>query len=251
MSREDSPRVATQWLVLAVLVGLVVAGLGFFAFALVDKNRTDAVTDEVAEVAQTRQDLRDLAAEFVRELHTYGPDDLEGERLAGYDARVSALMTAKFRAAFQQSLPITETTVAQFSTRSAADTTASGVAVLNDDTAEVLVGGWVLLAYQHPTSPEKEVVGDQQSVRYRVILQQVEGEWLVDRLCNIEDVSGANCLGEDAAPQGTPSDLPTEGGGTPTEPTSPSGSEEDQGSGESDDSGETDPAAPNTTEEAP
>lgn len=220
MKNDNTSRIAPLWYLVVLLAVLAVACLGFVAWAGYDKWRTGAVTDEVSAEAAERDQVQELASQFVKEFHTYGPDDLEGNQLVGYDDRVSPLMTAKFQAAFEQGLAVNAGAVAQLSTRSAGDATAAGVASIDDDSAEVLVGGWVLLAYQHPDDPDEDVVGDRESVRYRVVLRQIEGDWLVDRLCNIDQAGqDAQCLGDDAVTEPPTGEVPDEGATeTPAEP---------------------------------
>ncbi|QYJ03852.1 hypothetical protein KUV85_16250 [Nocardioides panacisoli] len=195
MSGPAARRVAPLWWVLSTLVFLVVACLVFVGWVYLDRAgeggigaRTEALRADTVDAAQVRSDARQRATEFVEEFFTYGPDDLDDQgSLAGFKDRIRPLMSAKFRTALDQRLLQIEGIVAQYEVRSAGTVQGVGVASFDEDSAEVLVGGWGTQAYPNPEKESEEIKGDRLPFRFEVSLVRVDGEWLVDNLDSFDD----------------------------------------------------------------
>ena len=167
----------------AVLLGALAVALvvcGTFALHLGSSRQvwpfaggTDqAQTDREAVMAQTQQ--------FVLRLNTYGPSMLDAQgRMPGYRSRVKAVITPKFAVSFDQSVAIAEQSVKNYGLHRTCAVFATGVEVLDSDTAQVLVAG--SFSQTARTQHGKEVpTGEPAPFRLRVSLDKIDGQWLVD-----------------------------------------------------------------------
>ncbi len=229
MTGEDTSRPGLRrWLILALLLGLTVGSLGFVGWAwgarTDEANPVDAaeqLREDAGDPRATRAELRDLAETFVEDFYTYRPDDVVEGKLPEYEERLTAMMSAKFRSAFEDNLPLVEGVASQSGVGSTADAQASGVVTADVDSAEVLVGGWVQFTYANPDEQEERIEGDRQPVRYRVLMVRVDGRWLVDNLDSVDDsLPGLADEPTDGvpAPGATPSGAAPDEGTAPTAP---------------------------------
>ena len=168
----------------AVLLGLLAVALvvaGATAFHLGSSRHvwpfaggpTDRVdTDREAVMAQTQQ--------FVLRLNTYGPSMLDGQgRMPSYRSRVKEVITPSFAVSFDQSVAVAEQSVKNYGLHRTCAVFATGVELLDSDTAQVLVAG--SFSQTARDGAGKEVpTGEPAPFRLRVSLDKIDGHWLVD-----------------------------------------------------------------------
>ena len=165
---------------LAVLaVALVVSGalalhLGssrhVWPFAEGATDRSQA--DREAVLGQTQQ--------FVLRLNTYGPAQLDSQgRMPAYRRQVKEVITPKFAVSFDQSVAVAEQSVKNYGLHRTCAVFATGVEVLDADSAQVLVAG--SFSQTARDRKGKEVpTGEPAPFRLRVSLDKIDGRWLVD-----------------------------------------------------------------------
>ncbi len=129
----------------AVLLGVLAVALvvsGAFAVHLGSSRHVwpfpagadPAQTDREAVMAQTQQ--------FVLRLNTYGPSMLDAQgQMPEYRSRVKAVITPKFAVSFDQSVAIAEQSVKNYGLHRTCAVFATGVELLDSDSAQVLVAG--------------------------------------------------------------------------------------------------------------
>lgn len=181
----------TLAVVLAVTRGAPAVGLDS------DRDKDQAARESVMN--QTRQ--------FVLRINTYGPDDLDADKLMpDYRDSVSEVMTAKFAADFEKNgLSIAEESVAQAGVGRTAEVYAVGVSSIDADSAVALIAGASVTSYPDPKDATKRVKDTPRQFRWRVDLDKVDGTWLVDDYTPVVDADS----GSSEAPSGLPSGLPT------------------------------------------
>lgn len=228
---------ALRWAVLAVLLGLLVAGLGVSALVVFGNgagpglgNRVSSVFDPPKDPSRDREEVLAASRTFVQRFNTYGPDLLEesGE-MPDYRA-VGDLMTAKFRKAFDENLAIAEKAVAQTGIDRVATVYGVGISAIDADSATVLVGAEVVSSYPSSDNPDERIDFEPQRFRYQVSLVRIDGTWVVDDLDDVDDglpsfanSASQNTVPDDGqspsgAPSGTPSSsATTDPSGTATE----------------------------------
>ena len=179
--QSGAPR-ATRFraVLLGVLaVALVVAGATAFhlgssrhgwPFAGGPADRVE--TDREAVMAQTQQ--------FVLRLNTYGPGllDAQGE-MPDYRRQVKAVITPKFAVSFDQSVAVAEQSVKNYGLRRTCAVFATGVELLDSDSAQVLVAGSFSQTARNKSGKEVPT-GEPAPFRLRVSLDKIDGRWLVD-----------------------------------------------------------------------
>lgn len=201
-------------LVLAgVLTLLLVAGLVLVAVVVLTRSSSadGNLAERVANVAQGRNEIQDerervmdVASQFMLRVNTYGPDLLDDDgQMPEYRDLVSELITAKFRADFEEQVGTAEQTVAQAGLGRSSEVYAVGVSTLDSDSATALVAGQFTNSFPQDRDQER-VDGAPAQFRVRVELVQVGGEWQVDAFA---PVTGPATNPTD--PSGDPS---TEGG---------------------------------------
>jgi len=169
-----------------VLLGVLVAALVASTITAVvlwshRRGHADAVqTQREAVMAQTQQ--------FVLRANTYGPSLLDARgRMPSYRSRVEAVITPKLAASFDQGAAGTEQTVQRYRVTRSCAVFATGVEVIDSDSAEVLVAGSI-----SETRPGKNgrptPTGEPAPFRLRVSLDKIGGSWLVD---SYQPVTGA------------------------------------------------------------
>ena len=175
---------------LVVLVLLLVASVVVFVVLL--SSRTPAgegTVDRVGgllsgedAIAEEREAVLSVASQFMLRVTTYGPDDLaEDGTMPDYRERVGELITPSFRADFEKEVGTAEQTVAQAALGRACEVYASGVSVMDADSATALVAGIFTNSYPGTGQrADERVETPPASFRVRVTLVKVAGEWLVD-----------------------------------------------------------------------
>jgi hypothetical protein len=131
-----------------------------------------AQADREAVMAQTQQ--------FVLRLNTYGPSMLDSHgQMPGYRSRVKAVITPKFAVSFDQSVAVAEQSVKTYGLQRTCAVFATGVELLDSDTAQVLVAGSFSQTARNRKGKEVPT-GEPAPYRLRVSLDKIDGQWLVD-----------------------------------------------------------------------
>ena len=123
-------------LAVATFVGLAVTGASSPA-GIVDGDDGEREDDEA-----DRQAVMSRAQQFILRVNTYGPELLAGDgTMPEYRESVREVITDKFAASFDESVPAAESTVAQAGFSRTAEVFGSGVSVIDADSATALVAG--------------------------------------------------------------------------------------------------------------
>jgi Mce-associated membrane protein len=154
-----------------------------------------------------RQAVMSQAQQFILRVNTYGPDLLaEDGTMPDYREKVREVITDKFAASFEESVPAAESTVAQAGFSRVAEVFGAGVSVIDSDSATALVAGSFTNSY--PVDPE-DLEGERKDdlplpFRVRIELVKVGGEWLVDGFTPVtgedEQPGDASTPSEEATP---------------------------------------------------
>jgi hypothetical protein len=188
--RRDDPRpVHTsrgRWIVLAVLLALIVASLGYLGVRIGQgegglANRfSQAFHPTQSALAADRDAAMSQARQFALRVNTYGPDLLQGKAMPAYRAQVEPVITDKLKADFDQSATLADATVAANGLKRTCDVYATGVAAIDADTATVLVAGDFTFSYPKRPGSKQYVRAADELFRWEVQLDKVDGTWLVD-----------------------------------------------------------------------
>ncbi len=219
MTGDHGGRFSWQWLLVGLLFVVSLACLIWTGVIVTTRGTGDDPLDKLSSIreepntapAADREQLLALGRDFVVRFNTYGPDMLdEDDHLPDY-ASLTDLMSAKFGDVFERNVGYAEQTVAQTGVGRSAEVHAVGVASLDADSAELLVAGTVQFSYPNPKDEEEPILFEPQRFRYRLSAVQIDGEWVVDDLDDIDD--GLPSLAEANPSEGqtdVPSELPTE-----------------------------------------
>lgn len=162
MTQQHPPRLspALRRAMAAVLVVLLVAGVGFGLFFL---DRRQAAEEQLA----VRAEVADVAERFTAQVNNYDAGSVDD-----YQQRVGELLSTKFRAEFEEAMTEIVASVEEAEMDSRGTVLASGVATVDQDSARVLV----------VADAEVSTVFDsrQRHFRWEVSLVKVDGQWLVD-----------------------------------------------------------------------
>jgi hypothetical protein len=169
------PRAALFRLVLLMaLVVALVAALASIAVLKSHRNGTANAlqADREAAMATTQQ--------FVLRVNTYGPSMLNSQgQMPTYRARVKAVITPKFAASFDQSVPVAEESVKSYGLQRSCAVFSTGVEVIDSDSAQVLVAGTISQTARNSHGKQAST-GEPAPFRLRVSLDKIAGRWLVD-----------------------------------------------------------------------
>lgn len=165
-----------RWGTLIVLVALFVASLGVLGWHF-----TRGDDDGADSLASNRESAMAAADKFMVTVNTYGPDMLgkDGKTMPSYRSAVEKLLTAKYVTEFDQNVPYAEATVAGNKAGRSAKVFQTGVAAIDEDTADVLVAGQLTVTLPQKGS-KKPVVAGREMFRVNVDLVKTHGRWLVD-----------------------------------------------------------------------
>jgi Mce-associated membrane protein len=179
------PRAALFRLVLLGVLVVVLVGSLVTAGVLAAQRRggTDQTqSDREAVMAQTQQ--------FVMRLNTYGPDLLDGSgQMPLYRKRVKAVITPKFAVSFDKSVTIAEQSVKDYGLARTCAVYATGVEVIDSDSAQVLVAGSFSQTVRNK-SGKRVSAGAPVPYRLRVSLDKIDGRWLVDDYAGVSAGGG-------------------------------------------------------------
>jgi Mce-associated membrane protein len=171
----SSPRSAVFRLVLlGVLVLGLVASLVWVGVLASHRNgpADEVQADREAAMATTEQ--------FVKRVNTYGPSLLDAQgQMPTYRSLVKAVITPKFAASFDQTVPVAEQSVKNYGIDRTCAVFATGVEVIDSDSAQVLVAGSISQTVKNK-SGKRVSAGEPAPFRLRVSLDKIDGTWLVD-----------------------------------------------------------------------
>jgi hypothetical protein len=181
-SHDRTQSVTFRRALLGVLVVAMLATAGVLVWLLADR-RGDAEDRQAAReqvMAQTEQ--------FMLRMGTFGPDLLDEQgAMPEYRERVKEVITPKFGTSFDEEAATAEQLVAQASVAREADVFATGVSVIDADSATALVAGSFTDSY--PQGKEGEVVESEPvPFRIEVTLVRSDGTWLVDNFTPVTGV---------------------------------------------------------------
>lgn len=161
--------------VLGIVLALaLVASAGVFGWALAQ--RRGEARDEQAQ----RELVMAQAEQFMLRVNTYGPELLEGEQMPEYRASVSAVITSKFDTDFLKNVPANEQVVSQSGLSRTCTVYATGVSVIDEDSATALVAGAFVNSYPESPGSTTQVATEPAPFRVEVKLVRTDGTWLVD-----------------------------------------------------------------------
>ena len=200
---------------LVLLIVLVVVSLAAAGFLGVQVARDGGGTVSQAQ----RDEVMSVARRFMLAINSYGPALLDDKgQMPQYRSDVTALITPKFQASFDQSVTIAEQTAKAGLTRTA-DVFATGVADLDQDSATVLVAGSFTNSYKNKRG---KVVDDEPApFRVAVSVVKIDGKWIVD---DFTPVTGVGDDGSGGTGGGTTPSTPATDGASPSAPASSQGS---------------------------
>jgi hypothetical protein len=159
---------------LAVLVVALVASLAWVA--VLKSHRTG----DAAAVQSEREAVMSTTQQFVMRVNTYGPSLLDAQgRMPAYRSRVEAVITPKFAASFEQTVPVAEQSVKNYGIDRTCAVYSTGVEVIDSDSAQVLVAGSISQTARNRKGKQVST-GEPAPFRLRVSLDKVDGRWLVD-----------------------------------------------------------------------
>jgi Mce-associated membrane protein len=163
---------------LGVLVVALLASAGVLIWLLADRGEADDLQAQRETVmAQTEQ--------FMLRTGTFGPDMLDDDNgMPEYRARVKEVITPKFATSFDKQAVAAEQLVAQGGVSREAEVFATGVSVMDEDSATALVAGSFTDSFPQGKSGET-VPAEPVPFRIEVELVKTGGEWLVDNFTPI------------------------------------------------------------------
>ena len=161
-----------------VLLGVLAVALvaAVVSAVVLKSHRTGAAdalqADREAAMATTQQ--------FVMRVNTYGPSLLDSNgQMPTYRSRVKAVITPKFAASFDQSVPVAEQSVKNYGLSRTCAVFSTGVEVIDSDSAQVLVAGTISQTVRNHHG-KQVAAGEPAPFRLRVSLDKIDGNWLVD-----------------------------------------------------------------------
>jgi Mce-associated membrane protein len=168
----------------AVLLGLLAAAVvvsGVSAFHLGSTRHVWPFTGGAADRTQAdREAVMGQTQQFVLRLNTYGPALLDSQgRMPDYRRRVKEVITPKFAVSFDQSVAVAEQSVKNYGLHRTCAVFATGVELLDSDSAQVLVAGSFSQTARDRKGTEVPT-GEPAPFRLRVSLDRIDGQWLVD-----------------------------------------------------------------------
>jgi hypothetical protein len=178
----EAPHQATRFR--AVLLGVLALALvvsGGLALHLGSSRHVRPFSGARADQAQAdREAVMAQTQQFVLRLNTYGPSMLDSHgQMPGYRSRVKAVITPKFAVSFDQSVAVAEQSVKTYGLQRTCAVFATGVELLDSDTAQVLVAGSFSQTARNRKGKEVPT-GEPAPYRLRVSLDKIDGQWLVD-----------------------------------------------------------------------
>jgi Mce-associated membrane protein len=159
---------------LGVLVVALLASAGVLIWLLADRRgeADEQQAEREAVMAQTEQ--------FMLRTGTFGPDMLDDKQgMPEYRQQVKEVITPKFETSFDKEVVAAEQLVAQSGVSREADIFATGVSVMDEDSATALIAGSFTDSFPQGKNGES-VAADPVPFRMEVDLVKTGGEWLID-----------------------------------------------------------------------
>jgi hypothetical protein len=184
-SDAPAPRAALFRLVLLALLALaLVATVVWIPILLAHRQVTvfghTLGTDDAAAVQADREAAMAATQQFVLRVNTYGPKLLDSQgQMPAYRSRVKQVITPKFAVSFDKSVSVAEASVKSYGLDRTCAVYATGVEVIDSDSAQVLVAGSISQTVLNRKG-KRVSTGEPSPFRLRVSLDQVDGSWLVD-----------------------------------------------------------------------
>jgi hypothetical protein len=137
-------------------------------------------SDDASAVQADREAAMAATQQFVMRVNTYGPKLLDSQgRMPAYRSRVKAVITPKFAVSFDKSVSIAEKSVKIYGLDRTCAVSATGVEVIDSDSAQVLVAGTISQTVLDRKG-KRVSAGEPAPFRLRVSLDKIDGTWLVD-----------------------------------------------------------------------
>jgi hypothetical protein len=181
----SAPRAALFRLVLLALLVLgLVATLVWIPVLLahrqVDVLGTTLGNDDAAAVQADREAAMAATQQFVLRVNTYGPKLLDSDgQMPEYRSLVKQVITPKFAVSFDKSVSVAEQSVKSYGLDRTCAVFATGVEVIDTDSAQVLVAGSISQTVLNRKG-KRVSAGEPSPFRLRVSLDKIDGRWLVD-----------------------------------------------------------------------
>lgn len=157
-----------------VLVLLLLASAGTLVWLVADRR------GEADEVQAEREAVMAQTEQFMLRLGTFGPDLLDEQGgMPDYRERIKEVITPNFATSFDKEAVTAEQLVAQGQVSRDAEVFATGVAVIDADSATALVAGSFTDTYPQGKDGER-LPAQPVPFRIEVSLVKTGGEWLVD-----------------------------------------------------------------------
>jgi hypothetical protein len=180
-----APRAALFRLVLFVLLALALVA-SIVAVPVLLAHRQVTVfgatfgTDDAAVVQADREAAMAETEQFVLRVNTYGPRLLDSQgQMPAYRSRVKGVITPKFAVSFDKNVSVAEKSVKTYGLDRTCAVFATGVEVIDSDSAQVLVAGSISQTVLNRKG-KRVSTGEPSPFRLRVSLDKIDGRWLVD-----------------------------------------------------------------------
>lgn len=199
---------AIRWGVLAVLVVLILASLGYLGARVARDGhgsgwgRVSSAFSADDSLQGERDAAMSQARQFALRVNTYGSDLLDAKtgQMPKYRQQVEAVVTAKFRTDFEKNgVPLAEASVAQTGLKRTALVYSTGVAAIDTDTATVLVAGSFTNSYPKKKGSSEYVAATPEPYRFEVSMVKTDGTWLVDDFSAVESAAANGATGAPSA----------------------------------------------------
>lgn len=182
---HGAPRAALFRLILLALLALaLVASLVAIPALLAHRQVTvfgaRFGTDDASVVQADREAAMAATEQFVLRVNTYGPRLLDSQgQMPAYRSRVKGVITPKFAVSFDKSVSVAEESVKTYGLDRTCAVFATGVEVIDSDSAQVLVAGSISQTVLNRKG-KRVSAGEPSPFRLRVSLDKIDGRWLVD-----------------------------------------------------------------------
>ena len=173
-------RLALLGVLLLALVAAIVSIPVLLAHRQVTAFGTTLGTDDASAVQSDREAAMASTEQFVLRVNTYGPKLLDADgQMPAYRSRVKAVITPKFAVSFDKSVPVAEQSVKSYGLDRTCAVFATGVEVIDSDSAQVVVAGSISQTVLNRKGTGVST-GEPSPFRLRVSLDKLDGKGLVD-----------------------------------------------------------------------
>jgi hypothetical protein len=184
-SDAPAPRAALFRLALLVLLALALVATAVWIPILLAHRQVTVFghtfgTDDAAVVQGDREAAMAATQQFVLRVNTYGPKLLDSQgQMPSYRSWVKQVITPKFAVSFDKSVSVAEKSVKSYGLDRTCAVYATGVEVIDSDSAQVLVAGSISQTVLNRKG-KRVSTGEPSPFRLRVSLDKIDGTWLVD-----------------------------------------------------------------------